>query len=140
MVWYPAVYRCVLWRRRVIIDKKSTLRSNSHVTKWSRIYCLETIICFGHTFRLTFRQRLHDPASSTDPFLRWPPDPKEEDDQRGGQQLPDKQNHPKNNVTSIPQGRPQVCLDGSKIMGRKDTFKTLDDHGKSLQCEKTHLV
>lgn len=47
----------------------------------------------------------------TDPVLRRPSDPEEEDHQRGGQQLPDKQNHSKHNVTSISQRRLQVCLD-----------------------------
>lgn len=53
--------------------------------------------------RYKLLSKSHDPAGRTHPFLRRPSDPEEEDDQRGGQQLPDEKNDPKHNITAITQ-------------------------------------
>ncbi|TNN60507.1 hypothetical protein EYF80_029230 [Liparis tanakae] len=55
------------------------------------------------------------PARRTDPFLRRPADPEEEDDQRGGQQLPDEQDHPEHDVAAVAQRRAQVRLETTDI-------------------------
>ena len=56
-------------------------------------------------------QRSSDPVRRTDPVLRRPSHPEEEDNQWGGQQLPDEQNHPEHDVTGVSQWRPQVSLE-----------------------------
>lgn len=48
------------------------------------------------------------------PVLVWLPDPEEENEEGSWEQLPDKQDHPEDNVSGITQSRLQISLENKQ--------------------------